>query len=102
MNLVERVKRILLSPSAEWEAIAREPYDPKALYTDYMAILALIPAVGAFVNAALFGHETIAGVVRLSVLGSLGCALYGYVLVLVIVYIAALITDWLAPRFGFV
>jgi hypothetical protein len=100
MNLVERVKRILLSPSAEWEAIAREPYDPKALYTDYMAILALIPAVGAFVNAALFGHETIAGVVRLSVLGSLGCALYGYVLVLVIVYIAALITDWLAPRFG--
>jgi hypothetical protein len=100
MNLVERVKGIMLNPSAEWAVIAREPDDPKSLYVDYMAILALIPAAGAFVNAALVGKETMAGVVRLSVLASLGCVLYSYVLVLVIVYIAALITDWLAPRFG--
>jgi Yip1 domain len=100
MNLVERVKGIMLSPSAEWAAIAREPYDPKSLYTDYMAILALIPATGAFAHAAFIGNETMAGVVRLSVPASLACALYSYVLVLVIVYIAALITDWLAPRFG--
>ena len=27
MNLVERVKAILLQPKSEWEAIAREPGD---------------------------------------------------------------------------
>ena len=45
MNLVERVKAILLQPKSEWPVIEREPGDAGTLFTNYVAILAAIPPV---------------------------------------------------------
>ena len=50
MNLVERVKAILLTPKTEWAAIEGEPGDPPYLFTNYVAILAAIPAVCGFIG----------------------------------------------------
>jgi hypothetical protein len=42
-DLVGRVKRLLLSPSTEWERIDAEPATIKGLYVGYVCILAAIP-----------------------------------------------------------
>lgn len=100
MNLIERVKRILLNPKQEWFIIDGEPADLKTLYGNYLSILALIPAVAGFISTTYIGIDTPNGVVKLSVLAGLLSSIYGYVLILAIVYIAALVTSWLAPTFA--
>jgi hypothetical protein len=91
MNVVERVKAILVTPKTEWRAIETEPGDPAYLFTNYVAILAAIPAVCGFIGVIIFGG---------SVLGGLVSAVVYYVLTFVIVYVVALIADALAPPFG--
>ena len=39
MDIVERVKAILLTPQSEWLAIERESGDPAYLFKNYVAIL---------------------------------------------------------------
>jgi hypothetical protein len=91
MNLVERVKGIILSPKTEWPVIAGEPGDAGYLFTNYVAILAAIPAVCGFIGTILIG-----GPIGLALLG----AVIHYVLAFVTVYIVALIVNLLAPTFG--
>src|SRR5215475_16184931 len=55
MNLVERVKAILLTPKEEWPVIDSETGDANYLFTNYVAILAAIPAVCTFIGYAIFG-----------------------------------------------
>jgi hypothetical protein len=101
MNLVERVKAILLKPNAEWPAIAREPDDPTTLLTNYVAILALIPAIAGFIAASIVGVTVPPlGTVRVPILTGLVATVVGYVLTFVIVYVVALIIDAFAPSFG--
>ena len=91
MNLVERVKAILLTPKTEWAAIEGEPGDPQFLFTNYVAILAAIPAVCGFIGVSIFGHSVAAG---------LELAVISYILAFVGAYVMALINDGLAPTFG--
>jgi len=93
MDLVERVKAILASPKMEWRTIADEPGDPAYLFANYVAVLAAIPAVCGFLGAAIFSS-------RLGVGRAFFYAIVFYVLSFVIVYVAGLIADALAPSFG--
>jgi hypothetical protein len=96
MNLVARVQAILLSPKTEWPVIEREPGDAGFLFTNYVAILAAIPAVCGFIGTAIIG---VAGF-RTGLFIGLISAIVGYILTFVGVYIMALIIDALAPSFG--
>ncbi|MGD1037759.1 MAG: Yip1 family protein [Roseiarcus sp.] len=91
MDLVKRVKGILLTPKTEWQAIEPEPGDPAYLFTNYVAILAAIPAVCRFIGMTILGRSVVGGVVS---------AIVYYVLTFVMVYVMALIADALAPSFG--
>jgi hypothetical protein len=91
MNLVERVKNIILTPKTEWPVIAGEPGDVGFLFGNYVAILAAIPAVCGFIGALLLGVPI--GAALLS-------AVLHYLLTFVVVYIVALVVDALAPTFG--
>jgi len=91
MNVVERVKTILVTPKTEWQAIETEPGDPVYLFTNYVAILAAIPAVAGFIGMTIFGRN---------IFGSLVYAIVSYLLTFVVVYVVALIADALAPTFG--
>jgi len=91
MNLVERVKGIILSPKTEWPVIAGEPGDAAYLFRNYVAILAAIPAVCGFIGGVLIG---------VPVLFALIGAVVQYVLAFVAVYIVALIVNLLAPTFS--
>jgi hypothetical protein len=57
-KLVDRVKAILLTPQTEWPVIAREEGDTASLFTQYVAILALIPALAGFIGSSLIGGYT--------------------------------------------
>ena len=85
MNLVDRVKNILLSPKTEWPTIAGEATTTQALYTGYIMILA---AIGP-----------IAMLLRSMVVGAAG-AIVSYLIALIMIYIVALIVDALAATFG--
>lgn len=96
MSLVSRVQNILLQPKSEWTVIEPEQTDPKTLYTTYIAILALIPAVATLIStaflASFFGGRIGLGLVLIA-------AVMQYVLTLVMVFVVALIADVLAPSF---
>ena len=89
MNVVDRVKNILVSPKQEWSTIAVEPATVQSLYVGYIMILAAIGPLAVVVRGLSFG----------SALG-LPFAIGIYLLSLVAVSIVALIVDLLAPTFG--
>ena len=100
MDLVERVKAIVLKPDAEWPVIAREPGDVQFLFTNYVAILALIPAIAGFIGTWLIGPVASSGLMRPPFFAGVFAALLGYVFTFVMVYVVALLIDALAPTFG--
>jgi hypothetical protein len=100
MDLVQRVKGILLTPEAEWLAIEHEPGTPGFLFPNYVVYLAAIPPIAGFIGGSIIGVATPAGTARVPLfLGLLG-AVVAYVLSFVVIYAVAIIIDQLAPRFG--
>jgi hypothetical protein len=93
MELINRVKGILLAPHAEWPVIAQEMGEASALFIRYVAVLALIPALARFIGTSLIGSYA-------PILSSLAGAVISYLSGFAIVYGLALIIDALAPRFG--
>jgi hypothetical protein len=96
MNLVERVKRILLSPQTEWPIIDTEPTTPTELYKQYIIPLAAIGPVAQLIGWLLFG---VSGY-RPPILSALATTVVQYILTLVGIYVLALIVDALAPTFN--
>jgi hypothetical protein len=100
MDIVERVKAILLTPKSEWLVIEREPGDPGYLFVNYVAILAAIPAVCGFIGTSIIGISLpIVGTVRVGIVSGIASAIVQYVLAFVTVYVIGLIIDALAPTF---
>ncbi len=96
MNLVERVKGILLSPKTEWSVIDTEPATPVELYKQYIAPLAAIGPVAQLIGWLAFGVYGY----RPPILSALVTTIVMYVLTLVGTYVLALIIDALAPTFN--
>src|SRR5436190_10739680 len=90
MNLIERVKGILVDPKAEWPRVKSEPGDMRYLFASYVAILAAIPAICGWIAWIVVGAPVVAGVL---------ITLLRYGLSFVSVYLVALIVDALAPTF---
>jgi hypothetical protein len=101
MDLVERVKAIILSPQTEWSKIESEPGDVPYLFANYVAILAAIPAVCGFIGMSIIGiGMPMVGAYRVGIVAGLASAIVRYLLAFVTVYVMALIIDALAPTFG--
>ena len=96
MNLVERVKAILVDPKSEWKTIEGEPGDFSSLFKSYVGIMAAIPPVCTFIGTALIGY----GPFRVGIASGILHAVVGYALTLVGIYVAAYIIDFLAGTFG--
>jgi hypothetical protein len=93
MDLLVRIKAIMLVPERAWPAIAGDPAPASWLLTHYVAILALVPALAHVIGASLVGWYA-------PILTSLGGALVIYASSFAAVYGVALIIDALAPAFG--
>jgi hypothetical protein len=96
MNLVERVKGILLQPKSEWQVIEREPGNAGYLFPNYVAIVAAIPPVCAFIGLSIVGY----GPFRLGIVSGILHAVVVYVLSLISVFVVAYVFDFLAGTFG--
>jgi hypothetical protein len=100
MNLVDRAKKIILTPALEWQAIKTEPLSVAEMFTGYAMILAAIPSVAGFIGYALMGYSVDGNFIKGSVSEGLLYAILTYALSLASVYVLALIIDALAPNFG--
>jgi len=87
MNLVERVKNILLAPTKEWEVIKGESTSVGELFSKYAVLLSAIPAVAGFIGYSPIGLSIIWAALQ-------------YGIGLVVLYVLAVIIDALAPSFG--
>ena len=85
MNLVDRIKNILLSPRTEWPTIAGETATVQSLYVGYILVLAAIAPLALLIRTG--------GV-------AIAAAIAHYAIALVITYLMALIVDTLAPTFN--
>jgi hypothetical protein len=96
MDLVSRVKAILLDPKHEWRVIEGAPDNPGTILKNYVAIVAALPVVCGFIGTSIIG---VAGYRTGIVVGVLGAVL-NYVLTLIGVFVVAFIIDALAEMFG--
>jgi hypothetical protein len=91
MNIVERVRRICLSPDTEWSVIAAERATLGTLITGYVLPLAALSAIGSLVGTILLG---------LGIVFAVRVAITGLVMSMIGVVILSTIIDALAPTFG--
>lgn len=100
MNLVERAKNLILQPKQEWSVVASETHTVQGLYTQYVMILAAIPAVASFIGQSIIGVSGLGLSYRVPIGAGVAQMVVGYLLTLGWVYVLALIIDALAPQFG--
>jgi len=96
MDIVGRVKGILLNPKAEWPKIESEPGDAGFLFPNYVMILAAIGPVCRFLGGWLIGY----GGIHIGFISGLIRAIIVYVLSLAMVFVMAYIIDFLAGTFN--
>ena len=93
MNLIERVKNILLTPKTEWDVINGETATPQSLLMSFVLPMAVVAAVGSLLKGLLFG-------------GLLGMKFFIFTAAIAFVasvigyYITVIIVDMLAPSFS--
>jgi len=101
MNLVERIKGILLKPNEEWQTIAGETATIPDLYKSYIIILAAIGPIASIIGMSVVGISVpFFGSYRVPIATSVTSAIVQYILTLVGVYVLAFIIDALAPTFA--
>ena len=96
MDLVDRAKKIMINPQAEWRVIDDETIDTPTLYKRYIMPLAAIGPVAWLLGMSVVGF----GGWRTPVLGGIATAIVNYALVLASIFVIARIIDALAPGFG--
>lgn len=93
MNLIDRVKNILITPKTEWDVINGESATPPSLLTTYVLPLAIVSVVGPVLTGFLFA-------------GAFGLKFYLITAVIAFVstilgfYVSTYVIDLLAPSFG--
>lgn len=90
MNLIERVKQILVSPQTEWDVIEREATPPAQVLTAYVLPLAAAGAVATAIGMTLVGLPFAASLLH---------AIIGVAVTVGGCVIAALIIDAFATTF---
>lgn len=101
MDIVARVRSIILNPKREWVRIKAEPATVRGLFRSYIMILAAVPAVSQFLGNILVGRRLpMIGRYRWPIGSALANAILTYVLALAAVYLFALIINALAPSFA--
>ncbi len=100
MDIIERVKRICLSPKTEWGVIADEPASTGGLLTGYALPLAAVGAVAGLIGGSLVGYTLpFVGTYRVPIVAGLAAAIFAVCMAIVGVFVLSLIINALAPSF---
>ena len=99
MNLIDRVKNILITPQNEWDVIKNEQPNTPGIITGYVLPLAGAAAVAAFIGYAFIGVNFLGFRIK-----GIDWGLYQGLAVLqgalLSVFVCAIVIDALAPSFG--
>jgi hypothetical protein len=99
MNLIERVKNILITPKTEWPKIAGEEQTLSSVITSYVLPLALVGAACTFIGYGFIGIDY--GFFRMKGMDwGVKMAVIQIVSAVVGVIVTAFVVDALAPSFG--
>lgn len=93
MNIIERVKNILLTPKTEWDVINGETATTQSLLIGYVLPLSVVSALGSLLHGLLF-----AGTIGLKFF--LIGAVIAFVSSIIGFYVSVIIIDALASSFG--
>ncbi len=99
-KIVARARAILVTPKTEWPVVAAEPATVQGLYTDYILVVAALPAIAGFIKNSLIGFSLLGITARSSIGAGLAGMVLQYLLSLALVYVMSLIANALAPNFG--
>lgn len=94
MNLIDRVKNILITPKTEWLVIDAETATIGSIFTGYVLPLSVIGALGTILSGLLFSG------IYASMTFTIAMAVVALVIYLALFYITVLIFDALAPSFN--
>jgi hypothetical protein len=97
-NIVQRVINIITKPKQEWEVIATEQPNAMKLIGGYALILALIPALSAFIKYGIIGMSFMGYTTR-SIASGIQTGLIQLLSAVIGVYLLAWVIDLLAPSF---
>lgn len=102
MNIVDRVKRILMSPATEWPVIAAEATPTATLITGYVVPLAAVAAIAAFIGSAFVGVSVpmMGSTYRTPVSAALVVAVWSVAMAVIGVFVCGFIVNAFAPTFG--
>ncbi len=101
MNIIERVKNILITPKTEWEVIDAETGTLSSVITGYVLPLTAIGALAAFIGYGLIGIDTgILGIKMKGINWGLYAAIGNFVKGILSVIVCAYVVDMLAPSFA--
>ncbi|MDR2424244.1 MAG: YIP1 family protein [Prevotellaceae bacterium] len=99
MEIVSKIKNVLVAPQTEWQTIEAENAPHVKVFTNYVVPLALIPALAAFVGYGLIGYSVL-GVHVHSLSWGVRQAIVQYVAMLGGTYITAFVISALADNFA--
>jgi hypothetical protein len=101
MSLIERAKKICLTPRDEWKVIDGETTPTAALLTGYVLPLAAVSAVAGFIGGSVVGHSLpFVGTYRVPLLSGIVLAAFSVGMAVVSVFVLSAIIAALAPSFG--
>ncbi len=101
MNILDRAKRISLSPQAEWPVIAAEPASLAGIVSGYFAPLAAISPVALLIGLSVVGVSIpFVGTYRAPLVASIGQAVLTFIIILIAAGVMSLVASQLAPAFG--
>ncbi len=100
MNLLSRIKGLILTPQTEWAQISQEETSVFDLYRNYIAVLALLPPFASFFGSWLFGFSYGSqGTMHPTFAGGLYRAFVQYLLSLPALFLVAFVISAIAPHF---
>lgn len=102
--IIERAKEVILKPELAWEKIKSEESSITDIYKNYLAPLAAIGPIALWLKMSVFGITVgiapFATTVRIPFFAGLVDAIINFCTSLLITFLAALILEKLAPKFG--
>ena len=90
MDIIQRVKKMMLTPKPEWQIIHGERSSIQEIYLQYLMLLAALPAVGQLLS--IWRHGSFNNALRM--------AITSFLVSLIGAYVCALVVDYLAPNFS--
>jgi hypothetical protein len=100
MNIITRIKNILVSPAKEWEVIGNEEPNTGQIITGYVIPLAGAAAIAAFIGYGLIGLNVGFGIRLKGFNWGIYQALSILIMTIGSVFISAAVMDALASNFG--